>query len=99
MKLIEHLISGLLIAIIKTYKYLISPLLGPNCRFLPTCSDYFIDCIKLNGTFEGCVLGIKRILRCHPIKFLGGRSGFDPAPNLKKGKKEKKLSCAMVFLI
>ena len=46
MKLIENLISSLLIGIIKTYKYLISPLLGPNCRFLPTCSDYFIESIQ-----------------------------------------------------
>jgi putative membrane protein insertion efficiency factor len=56
---------------------------------LPTCSDYFIDCIKLNGAFEGCVLGIKRILRCHPIKFLGGSDGFDPAPNLNTKREEK----------
>ena len=49
MKLIENLISSLLIGIIKTYKYLISPLLGPNCRFLPTCSDYFIESIQKKG--------------------------------------------------
>ena len=52
MKLIENLISGLLIGIIKTYKYLISPLLGPNCRFLPTCSDYFIESIQKKGLDE-----------------------------------------------
>jgi len=56
---------------------------------LPTCSNYFIDSIKLNGTFEGCVLGVKRILRCHPIKFLGGSDGFDPAPNLNTKREEK----------
>jgi len=50
-------------------------------------TEYFIDCLKLNGTLKGFLLGIKRILRCHPIKILGGRSGFDPAPNFKKGKK------------
>ena len=75
------------ILIIKFYKYLISPYIGSNCRYLPTCSNYFIDCIKLNGAFEGCVLGIKRILRCHPINILGGGSGYDPVSNLKKGKK------------
>lgn len=85
MKLIEHLISGLLIAIIKTYKYLISPLLGPNCRFLPTCSDYFIESIQKKGFLNGCYSGMKRILKCHPIKFLGGGSGFDPVEN-KDGK-------------
>ena len=76
-----------LIYLIKFYKYFISPVLGNNCRYLPTCSEYFIDSLKLNGFFKGFYLGIKRILRCHPIKFLGGGSGFDPAPNLKKGKK------------
>ena len=79
--------SKTLIAIIKLYQLVISPYLGNNCRYLPTCSEYFIDCLKINGFFKGSFLGIKRILRCHPIKFLGGRSGFDPAPNLKKRKK------------
>jgi hypothetical protein len=82
-------INLFLISIIKFYKYFISPHIGSNCRYLPTCSDYFIDCIKLNGAFEGCVLGIKRILRCHPIKFLGGNDGFDPAPNLNTKREEK----------
>ena len=82
-------INLIIISTIKFYKYFISPHLGSNCRYLPTCSDYFIECIKLNGTFEGCTLGIRRILRCHPIKFLGGSGGLDPAPNLNTKKKEK----------
>ena len=80
------LFSNLLIKFIKTYKYFISPYFPSSCRYLPTCSDYFIDCLKLNGFLKGSFLGLKRILRCHPIKILGGRSGFDPAPNLKKEK-------------
>tara|TARA_Y100000590_G_scaffold410159_1_gene502957 strand:- start:965 stop:1216 length:252 start_codon:yes stop_codon:yes gene_type:complete len=83
MKLLNHC----LIFLIKFYKYLISPFFSSSCRYLPTCSEYFIDCLKLNGPIKGSFLGIKRILSCHPIKFLGGKSGFDPAPNLKKGKK------------
>ena len=81
------LINLFLILLIKSYKYLISPYFPSNCRYLPTCSEYFIDCLKLNGTSKGFLLGIRRILRCHPIKILGGSNGFDPAPNLKKGKK------------
>jgi len=81
------IMSNSLIQIIKFYKYFISPYFHSNCRYLPTCSEYFIDSLKLNGFFKGCFLGIKRILRCHPIKVLGGGSGFDPVPNLKKGKK------------
>ena len=83
MKLLNHC----LIFLIKFYKYLISPFFSSSGRYLPTCSEYFIDCLKLNGPIKGSLLGIKRILSCHPIKFLGGKSGFDPAPNLKKGKK------------
>ena len=83
MKLLNHC----LIFLIKFYKYLISPFFSSSCRYLPTCSEYFIGCLKLNGPIKGSLLGIKRILSCHPIKFLGGKSGFDPAPNLKKGKK------------
>ena len=79
--------KNLLILPIKFYKYFFSPHFPNSCRYLPTCSDYFIDCIKLNGISRGLFLGIKRILRCHPIKFLGGKDGFDPAPNLRKGKK------------
>jgi len=75
------------ISIIKFYKYFISPYTHSNCRYLPTCSDYCLDSLKLNGALKGSLLGVKRILRCHPIKILGGNSGFDPAPDLKKGKK------------
>ena len=81
------LINYYLILLIKFYKYFISPYFPFTCRYLPTCSEYFIDSLKLNGIFKGSFLGIKRILRCHPIKVLGGRSGFDPVPNFKKGKK------------
>ena len=83
MKLLNHL----LILLIKFYRYLISPFFPFSCRYIPSCSEYFIDCLKFNGILKGSFLGIKRILKCHPIKFLGGNSGFDPAPDLKKGKK------------
>ena len=86
-KISMNLISKSLILTIKFYQNFISPYINSNCRYLPTCSEYFIDCLKLNGIFKGSYLGIKRILSCHPIKFLGGSGGYDPAPNLKKGKK------------
>jgi uncharacterized protein len=81
------IVSYFIIFLIKIYQFLISPFFSASCRYLPTCSEYFIDSLKFNGTFRGLYLGIKRILRCHPIKILGGGSGFDPAPRLKKGKK------------
>ena len=79
-----NIFSQILIKIIKGYKYLISPLLGNSCRYLPTCSEYSIDAIKEFGFFKGLYKSIKRILSCHPIKFLGGSEGFDPV--IKKTK-------------
>ena len=73
-----NLIKYILIKIIKLYKILISPYLGNNCRYLPTCSEYFIDSLNEHGVFRGTLNGIKRILSCHPIKFLGGSEGYDP---------------------
>ena len=72
------IISKTLIVLIKFYQFFLSPWLGNNCRYLPTCSEYFIDCLKGFGFLKGCTLGIKRILSCHPIKALGGGEGFDP---------------------
>ena len=81
------IINSFLILIIKFYKYFISPYFHSNCRYLPTCSEYFIDSLKIYGFLRGSFLGIKRILRCHPIKILGGSDGFDPVPKLKKKEK------------
>tara|TARA_X000000950_G_C13517605_1_gene498258 strand:+ start:177 stop:407 length:231 start_codon:yes stop_codon:yes gene_type:complete len=72
------MIKKLIISIIKLYKLFISPYMGLNCRYLPTCSDYFIDSINHLGVAKGLIKGIKRLLSCHPIKFLGGGDGFDP---------------------
>ena len=72
------MIKKILICIIKFYKFLISPVLGNNCRYLPTCSEYFIDCLNEYGVMKGSYKGIKRILSCHPVKFLGGGHGLDP---------------------
>ena len=66
---------------------MISPLLGHSCRYLPTCSEYSIDALKEYGFFKGLLISIKRILSCHPIKFLGGGEGFDP---VKKEIKDNK---------
>ena len=77
----------ILIKIIKTYQYLISPLLGNSCRYLPTCSDYSIEALKTHGLAKALYLILKRVLSCHPIKFLGGGEGFDPVNKKMKAKK------------
>ena len=70
--------SKALIKLIHLYQLILSPILGNNCRYLPTCSQYFIDSLNEYGFLKGCVVGTKRILSCHPIKILGGGEGFDP---------------------
>ena len=77
------------IYIIKFYQYFISPLLGSRCRYLPTCSEYYIDSLKVHGLIKGSILGIKRIFSCHPFKILGGGDGLDVVPNKKDLTKEK----------
>ena len=82
-----NIFTKILIKLIKGYKFVISPLLGQSCRYLPTCSEYSIECLKTHGLAKGTFLSLKRILSCHPIKFLGGGEGFDPVKKEMKVKK------------
>ena len=69
------------ILLVRFYQLAISPWLGSNCRYQPTCSSYMIEALKEHGLIKGLWLGTKRIGRCHPW----GASGYDPVP--KKNKK------------
>ena len=73
-----NIFTTMLIQFIKGYRFIISPLLGQSCRYLPTCSEYSIEALKTFGFFKGLFMSTKRILSCHPIKFLGGGEGLDP---------------------
>jgi putative membrane protein insertion efficiency factor len=66
----------LLLTLIRCYQYAISPLLGQNCRFFPSCSDYTAQAIEKYGAYKGVCLGLRRIFRCHPWN----PGGFDPVP-------------------
>ena len=81
------IISNVLISLIKFYKMFISPYLTPSCRYLPTCSEYTIECLKRYGLIKGISKSTKRILSCHPIEILGGGEGFDPVNKELKTKK------------
>ena len=72
--MINKFLTFSVISLINLYKYLISPLLGNNCRFLPTCSEYTKEAIIKFGFIKGTSLGFKRIIKCHPW----GKSGHDP---------------------
>lgn len=74
------MINHILVGIIRTYQYGISPLLGPRCRYYPTCSAYAIDALKQHGTIKGISLSVRRIARCHP----GCEGGYDPVPQSEK---------------
>jgi uncharacterized protein len=76
---INRLISFLLLAPIAVYRFAISPLLGVNCRHLPTCSDYAREAIERNGGWKGGWLALSRLSRCHPL----GSAGFDPVPDIR----------------
>ncbi|MGK0272204.1 MAG: putative membrane protein insertion efficiency factor [Cocleimonas sp.] len=67
---------------IKLYQLWLSPMLGPTCRFHPSCSYYAIDAINQRGFMIGCWLTVKRILKCHPLH----PGGFDPVPERKQEK-------------
>ena len=72
----RKLFARVLLTPVYSYRYVISPLLGVNCRFTPTCSAYTIEAIEKYGALRGGWLAVKRIVRCHPF----GGSGDDPVP-------------------
>ena len=78
-----NILTYSLIKLIKIYKFLISPLLGHSCRYLPTCSEYSIEALTNYGFLKGSLLSLKRVLSCHPW----GSSGFDPVKKEMKAKK------------
>lgn len=76
MKTFLRILSLPFLLLIKFYQWVISPILGPKCRFTPTCSHYAAGALKKYGLFKGTWLAMKRIFRCHPW----GGSGYDPVP-------------------
>ena len=75
-----RLVTLALSAPIHFYRRFVSPLSPPACRFQPTCSAYALEALQTHGPVRGLMLAAKRVLRCHPISWLGGSSGFDPVP-------------------
>lgn len=65
-----------MVALVRFYQIFLSPLLGKNCRYQPTCSHYMLQALEIHGPFKGLYLGLRRISRCHPW----GGEGYDPVP-------------------
>jgi putative membrane protein insertion efficiency factor len=74
--ILKAIVGGFFIVLIKLYQFLLSPILGAQCRYTPTCSQYGIEAIKKHGAFKGGWLTLKRIARCNPW----GGHGHDPVP-------------------
>ena len=71
------LLVGALVGLVRLYQRVLSPLLGPRCRFHPTCSTYAIQALERHGAVRGTWLAARRIARCHPLN----EGGFDPVPD------------------
>jgi len=76
---LTYLLRQIIILPIRCYKFFISPLLPPACRFYPTCSAYAAEAVLRHGVFRGTWLALRRLLRCHPW----GGSGYDPVPPVR----------------
>ncbi|NMG01546.1 membrane protein insertion efficiency factor YidD [Azoarcus taiwanensis] len=79
----RKMIKSLLLGLIGLYRYGISPMLGRNCRFHPSCSEYAMDAIRAHGALRGTWLALKRVGRCHPFN----PGGYDPVPEPHQHKK------------
>ena len=83
--MLNKIVTFPLILLIRGYQFIISPMLGSNCRFMPTCSEYATESLKEYGLIKGTFLTIKRIGKCHPW----GSHGYDPIPTkMEKSKYE-----------
>ena len=74
--MIERCLSSVLLLLIRCYQLLISPLLGPSCRYWPSCSAYAIEAIRIHGPIRGSWMAARRVSRCHPLH----EGGYDPVP-------------------
>ena len=73
---VSRFASEALILLVRAYQIVLSPIMGGACRFEPSCSNYMIESLRTHGPFKGTLLGLWRILRCHPF----GAHGYDPVP-------------------
>lgn len=73
---VSRFASEALILLVRAYQIVLSPIMGGACRFEPSCSNYMIESLRVHGPFKGTLLGLWRILRCHPF----GAHGYDPVP-------------------
>ncbi|HEY5716590.1 MAG TPA: membrane protein insertion efficiency factor YidD [Psychromonas sp.] len=83
---ISAALQWVVIKFIRGYQLFISPMIGPRCRFTPTCSQYAIEAIILHGIIKGCWLAASRIIKCQPLS----EGGYDPVPTCCANKNKPK---------
>lgn len=83
--LVQASAKKIVTALIRAYQFFISPLLGPRCRFTPTCSQYALEAVTRHGVAKGCWLTSKRLLKCHPLN----HGGYDPVPPHNPNHRDK----------
>ncbi len=84
---LSNILAHVLVGLIRAYQYLLSPWLGPRCRYTPSCSAYAVEAIRIHGSIRGVWLAIKRVARCHPW----ANFGYDPVPTARVGRYRKSL--------
>lgn len=85
---LSNFFSYLLIGLLQVYRHALSPLLGPRCRFYPSCSRYAIEALRQHGPIHGGWLALRRVIRCHP----GNPGGVDPVPQRGGGENRHRLA-------
>ena len=79
-RMIRRVFHFVVLIPVHCYRLVISPVLGPRCRYAPTCSEYAVQAVTRHGAWAGLWLSLKRLARCHPFEKLGAGHGFDPVP-------------------
>ena len=74
-------LAHVMIAVATLYRWLLSPMLGTNCRYCPSCSEYAIEALRRHGAVRGSAMALRRVVRCHPR----GGHGYDPVPPAPHG--------------
>jgi len=80
MRILSRWLSAVLVLMVRVYQLTLRPILGGQCRFIPSCSEYVIAAVRLRGPAVGLALGVWRLLRCHPF----AKGGYDPVPESKQ---------------
>ena len=80
---LSGLLSAVLMLVVRVYQLTLRPILGGQCRFVPSCSEYFLEAVRRRGPVVGLGLGLWRLLRCHPFS----KGGYDPVPERRRGAK------------